>query len=496
VVIVKTAIKIVSYKNKNRDITIVGCGFAAVALGISLKKSGFEKFIILERSNEIGGVWRENTYPGAACDVPSRLYSFSFEQDYPWSLRYAPQKEIFEYLQHCINKYKLTSHIRLNAEVTKATYNDQTIKWTLTLKNGIKVETDVFISAVGLFNNPFIPEIPGQTVFDGPQFHSSRWNHKVDFRGKTVASIGSGASAIQYVPEIAKLVKNLYVFQRTPQHIFSKGDRANRPQAHKTTLIKKFIYRRERFEVFYNLEKNSRRRTSWKKTIKSANKFKDYIQHLIKDPELLNKVIPNYPPGCKRGLRSDDWYPTLLQPHVKLINTSISSLSKTEIHTITGDSFPVDIIVYGTGFTPTKFLTPMKITGYRGQKLDKNWKEGAEAYLGMSVTGFPNFFMMYGPNTNLSGSIIYMLENQARYITECINLLDQKKARSISVKQTVQKRFNDEISNQLSKSILSNKNCKSYFRDPNGRITTNWPGLMLEYRWKTRRVRQSDFIFG
>ena len=233
----KLAIK----NNKERDITIVGCGFAAVALGISLKKAGLNNFTILERSNEIGGVWRENTYPGAACDVPSRLYSFSFEQDYPWSLRYAPQKEILEYLKHCIDKYSLTPHIRLGMEVTKAIYDDDSAKWSVAIKSGDVITTDIFISAVGLFNNPSIPAIAGQDSFRGPQFHSARWDHSVDLNCKKIASIGSGASAIQYVPELAKISKRLNVFQRTPQHIFAKGDRANAQQDHSSTLWQKLL---------------------------------------------------------------------------------------------------------------------------------------------------------------------------------------------------------------------------------------------------------------
>ena len=481
--------------NKQRNISIVGCGFAAIALGVSLKRSGFNNFTILERSNEIGGVWRENTYPGAACDVPSRLYSFSFEQDYPWSLRYASQKEIFDYLQHCLDKYKLRSHIRTNTEVSQGSYNDQTNRWHLTLSDGGEIATDLLISAVGIFNNPLVPEIPGQDQFDGPQFHSARWDPAADFNGMKVASIGSGASAIQFVPEIAKIVDRLYVFQRTPQHIFPKGDRANKLQGPSTSLIQKLFNREERLRLFYTFEKNSRRRSSTKRTRQSAIAFEKYIRGIIKDPAMLHKVLPDYPPGCKRGLRSDDWYPTLLQPHVDLIDTPIANLTQEGIQTTDGKAYPADIIIYGTGFTPTKFLTPMKISGTKGRDLNEEWKDGAEAYLGITVNGFPNFFMMYGPNTNLSGSIIYMLENQARYITQCIKTLEKKNARAMSVKQSIQERYNEMIMDQISKSVLVHEKCRSYFQTENGRITTNWPGLMLNYRWQTRRVRESDYLF-
>ena len=481
--------------NEDRKIVIVGCGFAAVALGISLKKAGFSNFTILERAEEIGGVWRENTYPGAACDLPSRLYSFSFEQDYPWSLRYAPQKEIFEYLKHCIDKYSLTPHIQLGTEVAGAKFLDEKAGWLLKTTTGTEITTDIFISAVGLFNNPFIPEISGQDKFNGIQFHSSRWDHSVDLKGKNVASIGSGASAIQYVPEIAKSAKNVHVFQRTPQHIFAKGDRANGPQDHATSLLQKIKHRHERLKLFALFEKNSRRRGSQRMTQRSAEAFEKYIGNLVEDADLLQKLLPDYPPGCKRGLRSDDWYPTLLKPHVDVIDTPIDVITETGIQTTDGRQHPADVIIYGTGFTPTKFLTPMHIKGAKGQDLNETWREGAVAYLGVSVSGFPNFFMMYGPNTNLSGSIIYMLENQARYITKCLKTLERSESRAMYVKEAIQKRFNEDVIDQFSKTVMVHEKCRSYFQTETGRITTNWPGLMLAYRWRTRRVRKADYEF-
>ncbi|MBK19083.1 MAG: 4-hydroxyacetophenone monooxygenase [Rhodospirillaceae bacterium] len=480
---------------KDREIVIVGCGFAAVALGISLKKAGFNKFTILERAPEIGGVWRENTYPGAACDLPSRLYSFSFEQDYPWSLRYAPQNEIFEYLKHCIDKYSLTPHIRLDTEVAKATYVDDDFTWKLETKKNEEITADIFVSAVGLFNNPFVPDIAGRDTFSGAQFHSSRWDHSIDLNGKIIASIGSGASAIQFVPEIAKQAERVHVFQRTPQHIFAKGDRANAQQDHGTSLLQKFSHRRERLKLFARFEKNSRRRSSERMTRKSAEAFEKYICELVDDPTLLEKLLPDYPPGCKRGLRSDDWYPTLLEPHVHVVDAPIDKISEKGIRTTDGQFHPADVIIYGTGFTPTKFLTPMQIKGANGQDLNGAWHEGAEAYLGVSVNDFPNFFMMYGPNTNLSGSIIYMLENQARYITNCLETLDRSKSRAMHVKKEIQKQFNAKIIEEFSKTVMVHEKCRSYYQTETGRITTNWPGLMLSYRWRTRRVRKSDYIF-
>ncbi len=230
-------------------------------------------------------------------------------------------------------------------------------------------------------------------------------------------------------------------------------------------------------------------------TRESAEAFENYIRGRVDDPELLQKLLPDYPPGCKRGLRSDDWYPTLLEPHVNVVDTPIDTITENGIRTTDGQLHLADIIIYGIGFTPTKFLTPMQIKGAEGQDLNDTWREGAEAYLGVSVSGFPNFFMMYGPNTNLFGSIIYMLENQARYITKCLKTLERSQARAMYVKEATQKRFNEDIIDQFSKTVMVHEKCRSYFQTESGRITTNWPGLMLAYRWRTRRVRKADYEF-
>jgi len=487
--------KLLKTRFSSPNILIAGCGFGGVALGITLKKAGIDSFKIFERAADVGGVWRENTYPGAACDVPSRFYSFSFEQEYPWSLRYAPQNEIYSYLKYCIRKYNLTPHIFFGVTISSAKFNEKNSLWSLYATGGCEYNANIFVSAVGLFNQPVIPEIPGKELFKGPQFHSSRWDHSYDVTGKTIASIGTGASAIQYVPEISRTAKQIYVFQRTPQHIFPKGDRKNSVFEPIDKPWRKLIGRYERLKMFLTFEKNSRRRNSDRLVQKSAKNFQNYIEKLVKSPDLLSKIIPNYPPGCKRGLRSDEWYQTLMKPDVELVNNEIREITKSAVKTADGTKRPVDAIVYGTGFKPTDFLAPMTIQGLNGKNLNNEWKNGAEAYFGMSVAGFPNLFIMYGPNTNLSGSILYMLESQARYITRCIHLLRKSDAQFMTVRDEKQKQFNAELQKRIAKSVLVHENCNSYFRTETGRITTQWPGLMLEYRWRTRRVRKRDYIF-
>ena len=487
--------KLLKTRFSSPKIIIAGCGFGGVALGITLKKAGIDSFKIFERAADVGGVWRENTYPGAACDVPSRFYSFSFEQEYPWSLRYAPQNEIYSYLKYCIRKYNLTPHIFFGVTISSAKFNEKNSLWSLYATGGCEYNANIFVSAVGLFNQPVIPEIPGKELFKGPQFHSSRWDHSYDVTGKTIASIGTGASAIQYVPEISRTAKQIYVFQRTPQHIFPKGDRKNSVFEPIDKPWRKLIGRYERLKMFLTFEKNSRRRNSDRLVQKSAKNFQNYIEKLVKSPDLLSKIIPNYPPGCKRGLRSDEWYQTLMKPDVELVNNEIREITKSAVKTADGTKRPVDAIVYGTGFKPTDFLAPMTIQGLNGKNLNNEWKNGAEAYFGMSVAGFPNLFIMYGPNTNLSGSILYMLESQARYITRCIHLLRKSDAQFMTVRDEKQKQFNAELQKRIAKSVLVHENCNSYFRTETGRITTQWPGLMLEYRWRTRRVRKRDYIF-
>ena len=476
-------------------IVIVGSGFGGIAMAIALKKAGFTEFAIIERSDDIGGVWRDNGYPGAACDVPSRLYSYSFEQNYDWSESFAPQREIHDYLRRCAEMYGVLPHIRFNTEIESAAFDENAGSWILKTTHGERIDADIFISAMGLFNRFKLPDIPGRDDFTGMQFHSSYWNHDYALDGKTVAVIGTGASAIQFVPEIAKQVKHLSVFQRTPHYIMPKEKRGSSP-AERSRFQRSALGRElERFKIFLNMEKGTRRRSSIPMTEAAEQGFLKSLERQVPDPGLRARLTPDYHLGCKRVLRSDDWYPALQRTNVELVDTPIEGIYRTGIKTEDGQARDFDAIIHGTGFTPTDFLSPLQLTGLKGVELNQAWRDGAEAYLGVTITGFPNFFMMYGPNTNLSGSIIFMLESQSRYIVRCIRSMRRRKARYMAVNHDAQRRLNEEIQARIATTIIMDDNCHSYFKTASGKVTTQWPGYLTEYRLRTSRVRAGDYLF-
>lgn len=477
------------------DIAIIGSGFGGIALAIALRKAGITSFTLYERAGEVGGVWRDNAYPGCACDVPSRFYSYSFEQPARWSSRYAPQGEIFAYVKHCADRYGVTPHVRFNTEIVSAAFDEAAGRWRLETADGGQIEADVLVASVGLFNNPAIPGIPGREGFRGTEFHSACWDHDCDLAGRRVAVIGTGASAIQFVPEIAPLAGQLHVFQRTPQYVFSRSARgaAEMPQGawHDSALGRQL----DRFRIYLRFERGSRRRASDRMTRRDEAVFHRWLEESVPDPELRRRLTPDYRLGCKRVLRSDDWYPALQRPNVELVDTPIAEIAPDGIVTRDGARRAVDVIIYGTGFTPTDYLTPMTIAGLGGRSLREAWRDGAEAYLGTTVAGFPNFFMLYGPNTNTSGSIVYMLESEAAFVVRCIRKLMRSGARTMTVRGGALRRYNAMIQRRIGRTVLVDANCHSYFRTATGKVTTQWPGFMLEYRLRTRLVRTNDFEF-
>lgn len=476
-------------------IVVIGSGFGGIAMAIALKKAGFTKFSIVERSDDIGGVWRDNSYPGAACDVPSRLYSYSFEQTYDWSESFAPQREIHDYLRGCAEKYGVLPHIRFNTEIETAAFDAHDGSWMLKTADGERIDADIVISAMGLFNRAKLPDVPGRDDFTGMQFHSSHWDHDYDLEGKSVAVIGTGASAIQFVPEIAKQVKRLSVFQRTPHYIMPKEERGSSP-ADRSWFQRSSMGRAiERFRIFLNMEKGTRRRASLAMTEAAEQVFLRNLERQVPDPVLRAKLTPDYHLGCKRVLRSNDWYPALQRPNVELNDTPIDGIYATGIRTTDGSTCDVDAIIHGTGFTPTDFLSSVRLTGLNGLELNQAWRDGAEAYLGVTIAGFPNFFMMYGPNTNLSGSIVFMLESQSRYIVRCLRSMQRREARTMTVNHEAQRQHNAEIQRRIAQTVMMDDNCHSYFKTASGKVTTQWPGYLTEYRLRTSRVHAGDYMF-
>ncbi|MGY4816431.1 flavin-containing monooxygenase [Pseudomonas chlororaphis subsp. piscium] len=466
---------------------IIGSGFAGIGMAIALRKAGVTDFIILEKQQDVGGVWRDNSYPGAACDVPSHLYSFSFEPNPDWTRMFAPQAEIQGYLQHCVRKYEVARHIRFGAEVQAARFDEASAQWCVTEAGGRVHRAALLISATGQLSRPALPRIEGMQAFKGQVFHSANWDHSYSLTGKRVAVIGTGASAIQFVPAIADSVAQLKVFQRSPAYILPRPDRAYSDEEQQLFARKPWRMALHRAAIYLRYESRALGFTRLKGLMKWAVglPFRRLLNQSIGDPQLRRQLIPDYPIGCKRILLSSDYLKTLARPNVQLITEGIGRITEQGIETLDGKQHPVDAIIYGTGFAATQFLAPMTIVGRGGVELQHAWEQGARAYLGLAVPGFPNFFMLYGPNTNLGhNSIVYMLESQISHVMRCRRAMHKAAATTVEVDEQTEQRFHQRIQRRLADSVWSG--CQSWYVDAAGHNSTNWPGFTLSYRWLTR----------
>jgi len=493
----ETAVKkTVSKLPKTAQVVIVGTGFAGTCMAIKLKEAGIEDFVVIEKGEDVGGVWRENTYPGAACDIPSHLYSYSFSPKVDWSRRYPPQPEILGYVKDMADKYQLRPHIRFGLEVAAASFNDDSAQWTITTADGQQCTASIFISGAGQLSRPAMPNLPGIENFAGESFHSATWNHDYDLNGKKVAVIGTGASAIQFVPIIAKKVAKLTLFQRSAPWTLPKPD--TEYSSVERSMFKGLpgFRRAYRFAIWKFLGEGIF--TAFEDPSSKTGRMLKWVSERqlrtqVKDPDLREKLTPDYPIGCKRVLFTSDWYGALTRDNASVETSGIAKVEKNGVRDANGTLHEVDAIIYGTGFKATDFLTPMKISGANKRDLNDAWQDGAEAYLGMTVAGFPNFFMLYGPNTNLgSNSIIFMIECQAQYIMQCIELMQEKQAKTIDVKLGVMREFNDALQQTL-KSTVWNAGCKSWYVNEAGRNTNNWPKLTREYRDITAEITPADY---
>ncbi|HMN70257.1 MAG TPA: NAD(P)/FAD-dependent oxidoreductase [Rhodoblastus sp.] len=476
-----------------RRIAIIGAGFAGIGLAIRLKRAGVRSFVVYERARRLGGVWRDNVYPGAACDIPSHLYSFSFERNYPWTRRYAPQSEILAYLEHCARKHGVFDHIEFDADIASATFSESEGVWKLAARSASLPDADVLVSAVGQFNKPVAADIPGARTFRGAQFHSAAWDRSFSPDGKAVAVIGAGASSIQIVPELARTASSVRVFQRSAPYVFPKPDIAYSAAQKKSFARFPFLRTLDRLRTYAAYEMRIPARASQSKIAGNEDAFRAILTSQIARSDLLEAVTPDHPWGCKRVLLSNDWYPTLSRPNVSVVADRIDRIDPGGVVTDRGDSYPVDAIIHATGFAPARYLEDIEIVGLNGASLRDAWRNGAEAYLGLTTSGFPNFFMMFGPNTNIPGSVLFMLESQMRYIAGCIGMIERKNALYIDVRRSVQDAFNERLHKKLDETIWSSAKCRSWFKLDSGKITTQWPGFLMAYRLKTWRPRAGDF---
>lgn len=466
---------------------VIGTGFAGVGMGVALRQAGIVDFVILEKLHDVGGVWRDNHYPGAASDVPSHLYSFSFEPNPNWAQIYAPQAEIYAYLQKCADKYQLAQHIRFGCEVAQADYDEREALWCVTLTDGSSLRSRLLITAMGQLSQPAYPKIKGIDSFKGTTFHSAKWRHDYALAGKRVAVLGTGASALQFVPEVAEQVAHLKVFQRSPAYIIPRPNPAY--SGWQKSLFRAFpaAMKLYRASIYLRLESRALAFTRFGGLMKwpVGMPFQAMLRRQVPDAALRAQLQPDYAIGCKRILLSSKYLATLSKPHVSLETCGISHISDNAIETLDGTRHTVDAIIYGTGFAATDFLSPIRITGREGLELNQVWQKGAQAYLGMTVPGFPNFFMLYGPNTGLGhSSIVYMIESQIEHIIRCHKAMTQANADSLEVDASRYASFNAGVQQRLLGTVWSG--CKSWYVDANGHNSTNWPGFTWSYRWLTR----------
>jgi cation diffusion facilitator CzcD-associated flavoprotein CzcO len=480
---------------RQRRIVIVGSGFGGIGLAIRLKRIGIESFTILEKAESLGGTWRENTYPGAACDVPSILYSFSFEPKSDWSHLWSPQAEIREYLDECTRRNDVLRHIRFGVEVIGARFDERRGIWTVRTASGESIETDVFVCAVGQLHHPSIPSLPGLESFRGDCFHSARWNHDSDLTGKRVAVVGNAASAIQFIPEIAKKTSWLGVFQRSANWMVPRFDRAYSPREHWALAQVPGLRRLLRGLAWVNLELWLYPLMRQVRPLQRlhAGASTRYMESLVTDQRLRAALTPDYPIGGKRLLLTDGYYETLGRDGVELLTAPIERVEADAVVTGDGRRHPVDAIILATGFRTNPFLASLTIEGRGGRVLADDWAKGAEAYYGLTVTGYPNFFMLYGPNTNLGhNSIIFMFECQIRYILSAIARLETDDLRFLDLKPEVMRRFNERLQAVLRGSAWAAAG-PSWYKDASGRITNNWPWSTLWYWRCTRSLAAADY---
>ena len=477
-----------------RRILIIGSGFGGLGLALRLRQAGIESVTILERAETLGGTWRDNTYPGAACDVPSMLYCLSSAPKTDWTRKWSGQAEIRAYIEDVAHQHDLLRHVRFGVEVASAHWDANAGTWTVRTTAGEELTAEILVSAVGQLHRPSIPKIPGLEDFRGASFHSARWNHDVDLTGKRVAVIGNAASAIQFIPEIAKVVDRLTIFQRSANWMVARGDRAFHPWETRlfgrvpllAKLYRAFIWARAEVLLYPVMRRHpllSRLYTKW---------ALQNLEENVPDPELRKLLTPDYPIGGKRILIADDFYPTLSRPNVAIVTSPIERITEDAVVTADGVAHQVDAVILATGFRTNPFLAPMKIEGARGHTLDADWAHGAQAYFGMTMHGYPNFFMMYGPNTNLGhNSIIFMLECQIAYVMDAIQWMLRDDLKSIELDADVMEAFNEGLQRDLASSAWAAAG-DSWYKDA-GRVTNNWPYSTFEYWRRTRAMVHADY---
>jgi cation diffusion facilitator CzcD-associated flavoprotein CzcO len=477
------------------SVVIVGAGFGGIAAAIELRRHGINDVTILEQAPDLGGTWFHNSYPGAACDVPSHLYSFSYAQRRDWSRLCSPQAEIHSYMHEVARTYEVDRLVHTNVSVDSCAWDAERCRWHVHTAAGEVYEADALVLATGQLNQPSVPRLEGIESFAGHSFHSARWDHDHPLEGKRVAVVGTGASAVQFVPEIARRVKRLSVFQRTGNWFMPRRNRRYNAPVRRAiervpglqALRRGFVFEyTESLTLAIRHPETIGRLAAWRSAA--------FMRSQLKDPQVRAKAWPDYTFGCKRILFSSHFLPALQLPNVELVTDAIASLEPAGIRTAAGELHKLDCVIWATGFKTNDFMLPMRVSGEQGVELGEHWSGGAHAHLGMCVPGFPNMFLMYGPNTNTSGgSIVVYLEAQASYLRQALALLDERRAGAIAVRAEVEAASDGELQARFAGTAWTR--CDSWYRDEQGRIVANWPGYMREYLKRTARVDADEYLF-
>ncbi|MET0473040.1 MAG: NAD(P)/FAD-dependent oxidoreductase [Mycobacterium sp.] len=476
---------------------IIGSGFSGLGMGIALQRQGVD-FVILEKADEIGGTLRDNTYPGCACDIPSHMYSFSFEPKPDWRHMWSFQPEIFDYLKGVAEKYGLRRYVRFGSHVDRAHWDDAEMRWHVFTDTGQEYVAQFLVSGAGGLHIPLIPDIEGRSEFQGAAFHSAQWDHAVDIAGKRVAVIGTGASAIQLVPEIANEVAELQVYQRTPPWVMPRPNNAFPEWTRRLFSDVPGARALMRAGIYWIHEGVGFAMTQQPRLLKIGELLGRWnIRRSVADRELRRKLTPNYRAGCKRILNSDTYYRGIANPKTRVITEGISRMTPQGIVTADGEEHPVDVVVYATGFHVTDSYTYVDIKGAHGEDLVDRWnREGIQAHRGIAVADMPNLFFLLGPNTALGhNSVVFMIESQIRYVADAIAAVDKARAQALAPSRDAQDAYNGELQHDLAKTVWNTGGCRSWYLDEHGVNRTLWSGMTWQYWLSTRRFKAGEYVF-
>ena len=477
-------------------VAVLGAGFGGLATAHRLDGIGIDDVVIFERSDGVGGTWRANSYPGAACDVPSHLYSLSFAPNPNWSRTYATQPEILRYVEDCYDRFDIRRKVRASTEIVSASWQEGRACWRLRDAAGTEYEASVLVSAIGMFHTPSLPAIPGLGDFTGTVFHSARWDHDHDLTGERVAVIGTGASAIQIVPAIADRTEHLVVHQRTPAWILPRRDEAFTEEQKRAFASDHQLARQHRTELYELFEQNTAFIAGDPAAERIAEVAQGYLERKVAEGDLRAKLTPDYPVGCKRVLVSSDFYPAVQRDDVELVTDHIERVTETGVRSVDGTERPCDTIVLCTGFRATEYFRDIDLVGRAGLSIHDHWAGVPRAYHGMTVPGFPNFFMLYGPNTNQGGnSIILILEAQANYVAAAMEAMNETEASTVDVRPESMRRYLVDLEDALEATVWSG-GCDSYFRTARGDIVTQLPHTSGWYCDQLLNFDLDDFELG